>query len=221
LPVLRLAGDDFGYPQPYTFARGPGHVLTSLLFDTLIWHDAEGLIPWLATDWQLAADGRTWEFTLRSNVRWHDGTPLTAADVVFTFQYLKEKPNPWWASALELVEQVEAPAEHHVVIRTSRPYAPLLSNVAASVFILPRHIWGTIAEPRRFMGPDAVVGTGPYRLKQYDKAQPRLFPGPAVCAAGGVRPSSERPLGPPARPDRRRWGRNPGRANRRGPATVS
>lgn len=171
LPVLRLPGEDFGYPQPYTFSRGPGHVLTSYVFDTLVWHDAEGLIPWLATSWKQADDGLTWQFNLREGVRWHDGQPFTADDVVFTFQYLKEKPNPWWASQVALIDRVEAAASNAVTIRTRRPYAPFLTAIAASVFILPRHLWAGVADPKQFVGPEAVVGTGPYRLKQYDRTQ--------------------------------------------------
>jgi peptide/nickel transport system substrate-binding protein len=171
LETLRLGTEDYGYPQPYTFSRGPGHVLTSYVFDTLIWHDANGLIPWLAADWKVVEDGVSWRFNLRQDVKWHDGKPFTAEDVVFSFQYLKEKANPWWASSLELVEKVEASGDHAVTIRTTRPYAPFLTSIAASVLIFPKHIWSGVAEPKQFLGPEATIGTGPYRLKQYDKAQ--------------------------------------------------
>ncbi|GAC1327195.1 MAG: ABC transporter substrate-binding protein [Chloroflexota bacterium] len=169
--VLRLSSEDFGYPQPYTFSRGPGNVLLSYIFDTLIWHDANGYIPWLAKDWSLGSDGLTWDFTLRPNVKWQDGQPLSAADVVFSFEYLREKPNPWWASALDLVDKVEQTSDTSVRIVTKRPYAPFLTTVAASIVILPQHIWANVADPRTFTGPTAFVGSGPYRLSQYDAAQ--------------------------------------------------
>lgn len=171
LPTLRMAGDDFGYPQPYTFLRGPGHVLLTYVFDTLVWHDANGLIPWLATDWSSSPDGKTWTFSLRPGVKWQDGKPFTPDDVVFSFTYLKEKPNPWWASSLELVQKVEKMDERTVSVSLSRPYAPFLTAIAASVVIFPKHIWENVADPKQFTAPQAVVGTGPYRLSQYDKAQ--------------------------------------------------
>ena len=185
LAVLRLGSEDFGYPQPYTFVRGPGHVLLTYVFDTLVWHDAENLIPWLATNWQVSADGRTWTFTLRPGVTWHDDRPFTAEDVLFTFQYCKEKPNSWWASQLDLIEAVEQVGDRAVAIRTRTPYAPFLTAIAASVVIIPKHIWQNVADPRQFTGPEAVIGTGPYQLKAYDPAQgtylfeanPRFFLG--------------------------------------------
>ncbi len=171
LAVLRLSSQDFGYPQPYTFSRGPGHVLLSYVFDSLVWHDANGFIPWLATDWKLQEDGLTWHFTLHSGVKWQDGQPLTPADVVFTFQYLHDKPNPWWASALELVDRVEQSGGNGVNIVLKRPYAPFLTSIAASVVIMPQHIWATVSDPKQFTGPASAVGSGPYRLSQYDAAQ--------------------------------------------------
>lgn len=171
LPVLRLSSEDFGFPQPYTFSRGPGNVLLSYVFDTLVWHDANGIIPWLATDWKLQEDGRTWRFTLRPGVRWRDGQPLTVDDVVFSFQYLREKPNPWWSSALDLVEKVERIDASTVAITTKQPFAPFLSSIAASVVIIPKHIWESVDNPRQFTGPTAAMGSGPYKLAQYDQAQ--------------------------------------------------
>jgi peptide/nickel transport system substrate-binding protein len=171
LPVLRMVGEDYGYPQPYAFSRGPGHVLASYVFDTLIWHDADGLVPWLATEWQPSADGKTWVFRLRPGVRWHDGRPFTADDVVFTFQYLKEHPNSWWASQIELIEGVQPRGDDQVAISLARPYAPFLTQIAASVLIFPRHVWERVGDPTRFTAPEATIGTGPYRLSQYDQTQ--------------------------------------------------
>ena len=57
------------------------------IFDALVRRDATGrFIPALATEWQLAADARTWTFKLRSDVLFHNGDPLTAADVVASLQ---------------------------------------------------------------------------------------------------------------------------------------
>jgi len=81
VPVLRLAGGDNGYPSPFAYVRGPGYIRSSYIFDTLIWKDSQGYIPWLATDWQLSSDGKTWRFTLRDGVKWQDGSALTADDV--------------------------------------------------------------------------------------------------------------------------------------------
>jgi ABC-type transport system substrate-binding protein len=69
-------------------ARLPAH--SSYIFDTLVWKDDQGYIPWLATDWQVSDDATTWTFTLRDGVSWQDGEPFTAEDVVFTYEYFKQ-----------------------------------------------------------------------------------------------------------------------------------
>ena len=95
---IRLPGGDYGYPSPFGYVLGPGLVNVNFLFDTLLWKDSTGQpIPWLAEAWEHSPDGREWRFTLREGVRWQDGQPLTAEDVVFTFDYLTNgegKANP-------------------------------------------------------------------------------------------------------------------------------
>jgi len=96
--VLRLAWwTDVGFPTPFAFsAVGPGGVVRlSLIYDTLTWKDARGLIPWLAASWRVSPDGRTYTFRLDPRARWQDGRPLSAGDVGFTFEYLRRHPFRW------------------------------------------------------------------------------------------------------------------------------
>ncbi len=170
-PTVRLAGGDYGRPTPFMFSRGPGHVNTSYVFDTLAWHDSRGVIPWLATSWAPEQGGRAWTFSLRPDVKWQDGQPFTADDVVFTFEYLAAHPTPWWASSLQVVAGAEKVTETSIRLRLKEPYAPLIPSIATSVFILPRHVWEPVSDPTKFDAPSATVGTGPYRLQQYNEAQ--------------------------------------------------
>ena len=86
---LRLSGGDYGYPSPFAYLRGAGLILASYIFDTLLWEDSTGdPIPWLAKEWSHSPDGLEWRFTLRDNVKWQDGQPLTADDVKFSFDYM-------------------------------------------------------------------------------------------------------------------------------------
>ena len=64
----------------------------SYIFDTLMWKDESGLIPYLAEDYSVSEDGLTYTFQLRKGVSFTDGTPFTAEDVKFTFDYMKEHP---------------------------------------------------------------------------------------------------------------------------------
>ncbi len=96
--LVRFAwGTDVGSPTPFQVSTaGPaGAVLLSLVYDTLTWKDGEGIIPWLATEWEASDDGLAYTFRLVDGAAWHDGQPLTAADVAFSFEYYARKPYPW------------------------------------------------------------------------------------------------------------------------------
>ncbi|MCR4420715.1 MAG: ABC transporter substrate-binding protein [Clostridia bacterium] len=167
---LRLPGGDWGLPTPFTFyPRGPGYVHLSLVYDTLIWKDDKGVIPWLAEKWEPDAQATAWTFILRPGLKWQDGQPLTARDVVFTFEYLKQHPVEWFN--LGMIRSVEARDERTVVFTLKQPYMPFLQQVAGNVPVIPEHIWSQVADPRQEARPELVLGSGPYRLVSYDQSQ--------------------------------------------------
>lgn len=159
---------DWGFPTPWGhYQRGPGYIRMSFIFDTLIWKDKEGFVPALASEWNYDKDSKTYSFVLRENVQWHDGEKLTAKDVEFTFNYMKEHPYPW--GDLSSIEKIEAQGENLVKIKLKNQYAPFLSNVAATVPIIPEHIWKKVKEPEKYREKDAVIGSGPFKLEDYSK----------------------------------------------------
>lgn len=170
--VVRLAGGSLGYPSPYAYNKGPGLAMANLSFDTLLWKDGSGqMIPWLATSWEQGAGGTEWRFTLRDGVMWHDGQPLTAEDVAFTFEYVTTGAG---RTALGVIGQVpvkEAVVEGPgvVVLKLERPFAPFEDAVAGRVPIVPRHVWQGVEDPAKFRDPSALVGTGAYRLAAFDE----------------------------------------------------
>ncbi len=171
--ALRLVGGtDWGYPSPFGFNRGPGYTRASYIFDTLVWRDRFGqTIPWLATEWRVSDDNLTWTFTLRDGVKWHDGKPLTVEDVVFSYQYFAKTGSGWFMAPISDVASVTAVGERQVAIKLKRPFAPFLTTIAEPVFIIPKHIWEKVEDPKKFTGPEAVIGSGPYKLIQYSKAE--------------------------------------------------
>src|SRR6516225_3238535 len=152
---------DVGFPTPFAFSMvGPGGVVRlSLIYDTLTWKDARGLIPWLATAWQVSPDGRTYTFTLHADVRWQDGRPLSAADVRFTFEYYKQHPFRW--VSIDRVTGIAVRDPRTVSISLTEPDAPFLSEIAGIVPILPAHIWRDIEDPAQAQDPRAATGSGP------------------------------------------------------------
>lgn len=173
--TLRLAGinQGNGYPTPFAAIRGPGQLLTTFMFDTLAFPDVTGVPkPWLAQSWQESADGKTWTFHLRPNATWTDGKPLTSADVVFTFNYDLHGPGAaaGVAQGLKYVQGVTAEGPQTVVVKLKSPEASFLSDIAGAfgVAIVPQHIWSNVTDPAHFQGPQALIGSGPYRLKTFD-----------------------------------------------------
>ena len=170
--VLTIADTtgDWGYPSPYGhYSRGPGYVRMSLIFDTLIWKDENGFVPALAESWEYLADEKAYVFHLREGITWNDNEPFSAQDVAFTVDYIKDHPYQWVDSST--IESAEVIDDRTVKIILAREYAPFLDQVAGTLPILPKHIYEQVSDPASFTDAEALTGTGPYKLKSYDKAQ--------------------------------------------------
>lgn len=140
-------------------------VLTSAvlanLYDGLTEFDQESRIrPALAAEWR-NPDDRTWVFRLRPGVRFHDGRPLAAEDVVFSLERARTHPATGFASYLVEVESVRALDPLTVEIRTRHPFAALTAKLSP-IQIVPRDAPEAITRP---------VGTGSYRIGKYEEGR--------------------------------------------------
>ena len=162
---------DWGYPTPHRrYARGPGYVRMSYLFDTLTWKNEAGeVIPALAKKWEYLDGEKAYVFNLDPKVRWHDGKAFSAGDVLFTIQYDKKHPTPW--VNLKNVVRVERIGTQTVKIFLKEKDASFLTDIAGTLALLPKHIWEKVGESRKFEGEKALVGTGPFRLLDYNRTQ--------------------------------------------------
>jgi len=170
IALVRFAWwSDVGVPTPFQVASaGPGGAaLLTLLYDTLTWKDEVGIIPWLATAWEAGADGRDYTFRLVDGAAWHDGQPLTAEDVAFSFDYYAQHPYSWMSTEVIATSTVTAPGTVRVALK--RPYAPFLEEIAGIVPIVPRHIWEPVADPIAYQGTDRSIGSGPFVLAEHDE----------------------------------------------------
>ena len=169
---IRIADSkgDWGYPNPYShYPRGPGYLRMSWVFDTLVWKDDKGYIPALAKEWTYDPKSLSFTFELQKGVKWHDGVPFSAEDVVFTIYYFKQ--HPYRFVPIEAVSGAQVKAKNSVVIKLEKPYAPFLSYVAATIPILPKHIWQNVTDPRKCNDPRAFIGCGPYKFIDFNKTK--------------------------------------------------
>lgn len=172
--TIRLVGRDWGYSQPYTHdPRGPGFFNMFLIFDSLLEKDENGLIPWLAKEYAISEDGKTYNFKLEEGVKWQDGEAFTAQDVKFTFEYFVEyKPvrDDLYMNGEPFIERVEVVNDYELNVTVKEANATFLEKIGTSR-IIPQHIWQDVENPEEFMGAEAVIGTGPYMLAEYIKEQ--------------------------------------------------
>ncbi len=180
--------------EPLTFNRevasDAGSVdALSYVFEGLTqtsWLD-DTIEPRLASAWEVSDDLLRWVFTLRDDVRWHDGTPFTAADVDFTFNriiynddfraasrstfefhYLDPETGQWLDSPME----VAALDDHTVEFVLPTPYAPFLRALGTSIY--PKHILEPHVDDGTFPSvwdietdPAEIIGTGPFSIAEY------------------------------------------------------
>ena len=174
-PTIRIQGGSFGVPTPFNYTAAPGYWRMSFMFDTLLWADSTGeQMPWLASSHELSGDGLVHTLELRE-ANWHDGTPLTTDDVLFTFDYFDSRIlSPLSIAAPRSIAEVHAVGERAVEFRLSQPDVNFEQAVLGSLPIIPQHVWADVDDPQAYRGEDAFVGTGPYRLVDRDDAQGRL-----------------------------------------------
>lgn len=174
-PTIRLPGDDTGFPSPFAYMRGPGFIKMSFIYDTLVWKDSSGeILPWLAESYGRSDDARSYTFELREGISWHDGRPLTAEDVAFTFEYFRNQQiSPQViAQPLPQIEEVRPTGERTVEFRLATPLAPFLGfGGVGSIPIVPKHIWSSVENAAMETDPAVLVGSGPYRLESYTRGE--------------------------------------------------
>ncbi|HYG60863.1 MAG TPA: peptide-binding protein [Symbiobacteriaceae bacterium] len=128
--------------------------------------------PDIATEWSASPDGLQWTFKLRDNVKFHDGKPMTADDVAFTYNAIKDKgytgPRSGDFAALERVEVIDSTTVKFVL---KEPFAPFLSNLTYG--ILPKHLYDSkpVAEMKENPANRKPVGTGPWKFNEWVPGQ--------------------------------------------------
>lgn len=141
-----------------------------VLFMTLLRYDERlDPAPYLARGWEVSPDGNEVVFELRTDVRWHDGTPTTAYDVAFTFDRVKDPDVPYPSrSSFDHWETAEVLGPHRIRF-TLRPHADFL-NGWTSLPIMPRHILKDVPPAELAthpFGTSEPIGNGPFRFVEH------------------------------------------------------
>ncbi len=141
--------------------------MTELLFSGLLRFDGDNKpVGELAASWEISEDGKTYTFNLKEDARFHDGTPITADDVVFTIERIKD---PQTGSTLRPTFEgvaVMAISTHVVSFSLKDAYAPFLDTL--TVGIIPKHIWNNVPAINMNwsrLNTEGIIGSGPYMFK--------------------------------------------------------
>jgi peptide/nickel transport system substrate-binding protein len=126
-------------------------------------------LPELATSWTISPDGREYVFRLAQNVRFHDGRPMTADDVIFSIMKFHMEVSPRARAIFQLIETAEAPDPHTVRLVLRRAFQPflLMFDVTACA-IVPKHLFDG-QDYRQAPAVQRPIGTGPFRFTEWQR----------------------------------------------------
>jgi peptide/nickel transport system substrate-binding protein len=148
-----------------------GSTATAIYEPMMIYNKSTAeLVPWLATEYSWSSDNLTLTFKIRQNVKWSDGQPFSAQDVIYTFNLLRDNSAlAGTASNIlnQYIDTLSAPDDFTVVFKFKTVYTPALYDLANQL-IVPEHIWKNVADPTTWTN-DIPVGTGPFtKLTKFD-----------------------------------------------------
>lgn len=154
----------------FTSANDVDADLASLIFSGLFkYDDKQKLMPDLASDYTISADGKIYDINLRSDVKWSDGDALNSDDVVYTFETITdpEVGSPLIA-AFQSVE-VDRTGDYSVRFTLKEPFAPFLSSL--TVGILPQHVWADVPPSSVRLAKTNLqpLGSGPWKFSKLVK----------------------------------------------------
>lgn len=151
--------------------------LNRLIYSGLVRFDDRGLPHGeLADSWGIAKDGRSYSFSIRPNAFWHDGAPVTSADVIFTIGLLKDEAIPIPPDLRAFWQQVEVVAldDKTLQFRLAEAFSPFLDYLA--IGILPSHLLGSLSPGELIDAPFNLqpVGSGPYRFQSLEVSEDQI-----------------------------------------------
>jgi peptide/nickel transport system substrate-binding protein len=167
-------GDVSGFLTAVT-TDASSHAAAGYVFNGLVRYDKDlKLEGELAESWEVSPDGKRITFHLRRGVKWHDGTPLTSDDVMFTYRRMIDPRTPTaYGEDFRQVQRAAAPDPHTFVVEYARPFAPALASWG--MHVLPKHLLEKYPDISKSPLNKKPVGTGPYRFVEWKTGEKVVF----------------------------------------------
>lgn len=163
-------------PETNIFLRAStwSFVFLDPIYDPLVMLDKDNLpVPWYAESYTVDTTGKVWTLKIVKNGKWHDGKPLTAHDVKFTYEHVMKAKYPRMSEIYTLIERVELVDDYTLKVYLFDVYPPFITEVLTYPFA-PKHIWEPIVAKSDFLPFKYVptmevlkVGNGPFILEEY------------------------------------------------------
>ena len=169
--VVSTSSDPLSF-QPNFQADDAAFAACCNIYNSLLSLDGEySVIPELAQSYEAAADGLSITFTLAPNAVWHDGTPVTSADVKYTLEMIRNTDTATAATLIGSLTTVDTPDPNTAVVNLATPSSSIIGFLAwYGVFILPAHIYEGTDWATNPANQDPI-GSGPFRFASYTAGQ--------------------------------------------------
>ena len=131
------------------------------------------VIPDLADSWEYSEDGLTLTFHLNADATWHDGEPVTADDVKYTFEYIRDHDTCTLSTTLAIVDEIEVADEHTAVFHLNKADMALVGTLSwYGCFVLPEHIFNNGQDwSENEATTTHPIGSGPFKFVEYNRGQ--------------------------------------------------
>lgn len=176
--MILNSGDQLQAINPLFISGGTDSWVTELIWDRLFRVGPDGLPqPWAAekADW---VDSVTLDVTLRRGMKWHDGKPVTAEDVIFSFTAPLGDEVPMYKPFVRIIDKIEKRSDTVIRFSLREPYAPFLIASLAKLNIIPKHIWEPVLadlarkpENAESYQEATPIGSGPFKFVQWKKTE--------------------------------------------------
>jgi peptide/nickel transport system substrate-binding protein len=165
--------DDPDNLNPFIGYNVSSYEIFHMNYDFLIGYDPATLDPRpeLAESWKASPDNTVWTFKLRQGVKWQDGEPFTAADVVFTYNYIMDNKLSAFLNYTYNIDSVKAIDDYTVQMTCKKPKSNMLR---LWVPIVPAHIWSKVpgkTAGTSYRNKPPIIGTGPFQVVEIKKGR--------------------------------------------------